>query len=98
MKKVSGDGTAGRFYYQNPNLKALLDAAIPEGAEQHQQKHRTGGCGEIGCLSVWEKLNGQQQDGQHVLAGSTIVTWGMLDDMEEAQRIAPCFQGSGSFG
>jgi hypothetical protein len=51
MKKVYGAGTAGRYYYQNPNLKALLDAAIPEGAEPHQQKHRTGGCAEIGCLS-----------------------------------------------
>ena len=55
MKKVYGAGTAGRYYYQNPNLKALLDAAIPEGSKPHQQKHRTGGCAEIGCLSVWEK-------------------------------------------
>ncbi|KAN0085494.1 hypothetical protein V8E54_001961 [Elaphomyces granulatus] len=100
-KKVYGAGTAGRYYYQNPDLKALLDAAIPAGAKPHQLKHRTGGCAEIGCLSVWEKLYAQQQaggqqqqGGQLVLAGSTIVTWGMLK--EKLQRIAPCYQGRGS--
>ena len=85
---------AGRYYYQNPNLKALLDAAIPGVSEPHQQKHRTGGCAEIGCLSGWEKLYAQQQAGgqqqQVGLEGSTIrVTWKDI----RLQRIAPFYQG-----
>jgi hypothetical protein len=94
IKNLRGAGTAKRYFYQNPRLKALLDSAVPQ---PHEQRHRTGGCAEIGCLSVWEKLfpqqqvpqqqnaqqqGGQQQDGQ--LRGSMIVTWG---GKQEPQRI-----------
>jgi hypothetical protein len=31
MRKVAGAGTPGKYNYANPNLKELLDKAIPVG-------------------------------------------------------------------
>jgi hypothetical protein len=72
MRKIIGEGTPGRYNYENPNLKALLDKAIPAGAGPHLQKHRTGACGEVNCVAVWEKLYAHRD----TLDGSLIVSWG----------------------
>jgi len=83
----------GEHYANHLNLKKLLDKAIPVGAGSDLQKHRTGGCGEINCVAVWEKLFGSNDS----LADSLIVTCRHISH-NEPERIPPCCRGDGSWG
>jgi hypothetical protein len=87
MKTFEGVGTAIEYNYANESLTKLLDKVDP------QTKHRTGGCGEINCVAVWDRIKGEND----TLKNSLIITWGS-NKGGKCKRIAPCYQDTSSWG
>lgn len=76
------------YVYNNPQLRAWIDRAVPTGSPEKQARHRTGACGEIIALGIFLRAFSDQN---YVRApGLTVVTWGITKENTKPRIRTPC--------